>query len=305
LRDTLKKLPPSVGGVYLPRRNHFLGKSGAYEIDVRLNLRVFRRHPDILWQGKIHERIVEQVEAAGFETYCAPTLLEHDLLQLDRTTIAQKQQAYLQRILSELDRDPHSAWMAMQAGKTYQFLDDYANAQRYFEAAIQCDDPYARHLAICYLALLSAPGRDPEAGLRLLKTHASEAVQSGLHCFVQGELELLAGRPEAALAAYEKVSIVGDSSVVKRFPADKRFTPAQRAERFGTCYVALGEREKALEYFAQALSEEGVASRSHYALARRYLREGNREKSRVHLESALAISPEWTEVRHVLRALQD
>ncbi len=135
------------------------GEPDVYPIGM---LRLFRNHPEIRYEGIVHERPNDAVFRAGFSVGAlAPAHLTHLVSDLPYERLVEKQQRYLRLLDLALAREPNDFWARYYRGKTVWFLKRRFEAKAIFRAIADASDcpPPLRASALSMLAaLLSEDG---------------------------------------------------------------------------------------------------------------------------------------------------
>lgn len=172
-------------------------------------VRVFRRHPEIRFEGRVHEQVLPSLNRAGFGVVNAPVVILHDGYQ--RAVVEETDKIARNRRL--VDREvadaPHEPYWHYQRGKNRMMERDYAGAIAAFEEALGrmttgARPPFLADLYGCLLRLLVAT-RSHERAVKV----ANEALERDPSAtdvrFFLGQALLELGRTEDARAEMERV----------------------------------------------------------------------------------------------------
>jgi tetratricopeptide (TPR) repeat protein len=216
---------PSAGGYLLPHRNYLRDRfdRGVYAAWVRPNhsglrraqnapaylevpvCRLFRRHREIYFVGRIHELIEPRILASGFELKHAPGVLVHNFGALDGQTADRSRNEYYRRLsrmkVQESPNDPQ-AWMELGL-QEYERFRDYPAALDCFRKAMTlpaCPPFVYASLAKLYLEM----GSGTLALEVLEQMAASNEPLAGEKEHIRGDALYNLGRLEEARTAYQR-----------------------------------------------------------------------------------------------------
>lgn len=120
---------PNLGGLHTQIWNVL---DGGIESEHRYT-RIFRRHPDIRYEGAIHEQIAGSIYAAGFEIIDSPVIIrhfgyaEHSPEKIERNT------ALLHK---ELADNPQDKWLTYHLGLTECAAGNHQDAKLHLESIV-------------------------------------------------------------------------------------------------------------------------------------------------------------------------
>ncbi|HXU33393.1 MAG TPA: glycosyltransferase [Thermoanaerobaculia bacterium] len=305
LRATLLAAPPEIGGYFLERHDRVIrpedGEPDIYPIGM---LRLFRNHPDIRYEGIVHERPNDAVLRAGFSVGAlAPVHLTHLVSDLPHERLVEKQRRYLRLLDLALARDPDDFWSRYYRGKTVWFLERRDEAKVVFRAiadAESCSRPL-RASALAMLATLLSEGGDRVAAVSCLEESLALVPGASLPLYVLAETLYADGHYAAARVAFGRVRQSLDTSAGP--PAvigDLCLTPGKRAYKLGCCHLAEGNLAAAEQEFRQGLAAESDHPGCLYGLARATFARGDRAEAGGHLRQAIAAAPSWRVPRDLL-----
>jgi hypothetical protein len=310
LLDAICEAAPEVGGFLIERHDVVThpedGQTDVHPIEI---LRLFRNHPDIRYEGIVHERPNETVLRAGFEIRSLATLkLTHLVNHLPQERLEAKQHGYLRLLDRELARDARNFWAHYYRGKTLWFLRRLEEAEESFRGLVddaECPVSLKASAGCMLAALLSEEGLRGAAVEHVQESLALIPGQS-LAFYVLAEILYADGRFAHALAAYRRVrrsldSASGPSQVL----GDLCMTPGKRGYKMGCCSLALGAPAEAEEHFREGLAGEPGHGGCHYGLARAALLRGDRAAALEGLQLAVQHDPAWRTPRELLAQLEE
>jgi len=326
---------PAIGGYIVPVRNYLPARHGsvngnrATANDGRcksaasapayaqhLVVRLFRRHPNILYKGCVHENIAPQIMAAGFRLANADFSIHH-LGFLARSRYGKKAEIYLELLRKKVEQEPKNplAWLelARQFHEPFHKNEDALSCLKcalalqpklgaaYFLAGVvyldmgqdlealscldhcQDNDEYAVEREHCRGDALHNLGRLQEAQLAYTRS-----LQLGGH---DPQMESKLGYVEVRLG--EQAGFQRMQSAIAALPLG-----AELHERLIKAYLAAGmlpEAAAAAEHFASTLVHPKTILRA--AAIRAHLKQD--EQARKLIERGLEFFPQSMELHQV------
>ncbi len=309
LRAALLSAPAEIGGYFLERHDRVIrpedGEPDVYPIGM---LRLFRNHPEIRYEGIVHERPNDAVARAGFSVGAlAPVHLIHLVSDLPHERLIAKQRRYLRLLDLALARDPNDGWSRYYRGKTVWFLDRRDEAKTIFRGlagAENCSRPL-RASALAMLATLLSEGGDRVAAVACIEESLAFVPGASLPLYVLAETLYADGHYAAAYEAYGRVRESLDPTAgPPAVPGDLCLLPGKRAYKRGCCRLAEGDLGAAEQEFRQGLSAEPDHPGCLYGLARTKVASGACEEGAELLRLAVAAAPTWRAPRELLLEMQ-
>lgn len=314
--DNPTALPPAlagasseVGGFLIERHDVVThpedGQSDVYPIEI---LRAFRNHPEIRYEGIVHERPNETVPRAGFEIRSLPGLKLTQLVSdLPQERLEAKQRRYLGLLDLEIEGNGRNSWARYYRGKTLWFLRRLEGAEEEFRGLIESPDCPA-HLAAsagCMLAALLSERGEPGEAVEQIERSLALVPNQSLAYYVLAETLYAQGYYAHARAAYARVRISQDPEAAPSpVLGDLRMTREKRAYKLGCCALALGETDESERQFRAGLAVHPEHAGCDYGLARIALLCGDSRDAVDHLERTLRQNPTWTAPRQLLQEVR-
>lgn len=296
---------PDVGGFFIERHDVVVhpeeGQSDVYPIEI---LRLFRNHPDIRYEGIVHERPNETVVRAGFEIRRLSTLkLTHLVSHLPQERLEAKQRRYLRLLDLELERDGRNFWARYYRAKTLWFLRRLEEAKTVFRGMV--DDEGCsislRASAWCMLAALLSEEGLRGAAVECVQESLALIPDQSLAYYVLAEVLYADGHFAHAREAYRRVRRSMDpEGAPGQVLGDLCMTREKRAYKLGCCDLALGEIDAAESQFCEGLEADPRHGGCHYGLARAALLRGDRSGAIAHLGISVENDPAWKAPRELL-----
>ncbi|HUK23230.1 MAG TPA: glycosyltransferase [Terriglobales bacterium] len=261
-----EEIPPllrhaQVGGFFLTQRNYLpvsLG-SGGHATSVRPNdstfprapqaqgyadfpsCRLFRRHPQIRYSGRVHEQVIPQIRALGFALAGAGSIVHHFGHLSSPAQLRAKDELYrkLGRLkLNDAPNDPQ-AWIELGLQEYEQFK-NYAAGIECFRKALALD-PHGSAVPYLSLANLYVEIQAEELALDLLANVSMLGQSAGVKEHIRGNALYNLGRLKEARSAYLRA--------LRILPRDVRI-----ATKLGLTEIRLGRRQA-----ASGLKKSGLA----------------------------------------------
>lgn len=211
---------PAVGGVEVVIASTLDGGSAYHE---HRYTRLFRCHPAIRFEGKIHEQIAPSIVAAGFEIVQSSVRILHDgYRQISQEKIARN----IALLEAELRDNPDSVWHRYHLGLAEFARGDIERARALLDplrGSAELTDAQ-RELAAIRCAQCALAADDLLEAERLLAFTSSDRHREGLRLFVLAGL-LAAQRQFHAAAEVLSMGPVRDSGLVEQ---DQRAVFAER-----------------------------------------------------------------------------
>ncbi len=325
----------AVGGYIVPVRNYLPARHGsvngnrAAANDGRcknaanapayaqhLVVRLFRRHPNILYKGCVHENIAPQIMAAGFRLASADFCIHH-LGFLARSQYGKKAEIYLELLKKKVEQEPENpqAWLelarqlhepfrknedALSCLKRTLTLDPKLGAAYFLAGVVYLDMGLDQEALSC---LDRCSGKDEYAAEREHSRgdalHNLGRLQEALTAYKNG-LQLAGHDPQMeSKLGYVEVRL-GEQTGFQRMQNAIAALPlgAELHERLIKAYMAAGmlpEAATAAENFASTLVHPKTIL--HAAAIRAHLKQD--EQARKLIERGLEFFPQSTELHQV------
>ncbi len=177
------------------------------------NIRLFRRHPEIYFEGRVHETTGHRILATGRQLGEADFVIHHFGLAVDAETRLRKGAFYRELGREKVRDKPNDAQAHFELGiEELDTFRDPAAALSCFERVIELNPKSHRAWAFAGIALVRLE-RYPE-GLKRLKRAEQLGGQSVLVFETQGDAYYHAGDFHAARRCYQKARDCGGGSAI-------------------------------------------------------------------------------------------
>lgn len=122
--------------------------------------RLFRNHPQIRFTGRVHEQILPAIQRLGGQVLRTDVVIEHWAYAATPQKKRQRAERNLRLLLADAGECRGDPFVALNLGLTFRELGDRAEAVRWLERALACDDGQIKrellaraHLALSQMAL--------------------------------------------------------------------------------------------------------------------------------------------------------
>jgi glycosyltransferase involved in cell wall biosynthesis len=219
--------------------------------------RLFLNHPEIRFQGIIHEKVTPDIrrlaETRGLRVALVDLFLDH--VGYDGPQ-EHKHRRNLPLLLAELARDSENAYNWHHLGRVHEGLGDRAAALKAWQRALEVmrrrSSPMAWDFMI-YVELIRAPETDRTEARRLLDEAGSLFPGNPLLRYWGGILDNDAGNVAAALEAFHDLARVDADAFRHDLTAlDKRLFGEFSYAALGACYFRLGRFADSRDWYARA-----------------------------------------------------
>ncbi len=113
-------------------------------------VRLFKKQAGIEFSGKAHEQILPSLIKNGYEIIDSKIEILHLGYNLPKEKLKFKAARNLELLLKEYD-DSGSSYYAYQIGNTYSVMEDFENAYKYYQFALEDEKLEPEYKAVCYL----------------------------------------------------------------------------------------------------------------------------------------------------------
>jgi len=241
-----------------------------------VNVRLFRRHPEIRFEGRVHEGVADCIKRKGFKVAPANFVIHHLGIAEDRTEERNRKIEYYQELgRRKLNESPQDARAHFELGLGE--LEHFHNPQaalKYFARAIELKpDSNLLHTyaGICLVRL----GKS-QAGLEMLETAKQLGARDAVHWEAMGDAQYHSARFVEAQRSYEAAKAAGSKSSVLE-------------GKLGVCEVRIGSTDSGLRRIRDAIEREPEFGELYDMLMAAALFAGNRPLAAETAERRLAV----------------
>jgi tetratricopeptide (TPR) repeat protein len=283
---------PQFGGFYIKIVN-FMSDTGEAAQYIHSPVRLFKRHPEILFEGTIHEQITPSIHRLGLQ--CATlenATLHHYGYRPSEMEAKNKVERTISMLEEQVASQPDEAFHWFNLANAHVVGHQYEQAA---EAAIECIErltPENAYASLTYQLLQTALielGRADEAISRF-----EEAERKGLGSilteFERAHALSRLGRYDEALASIQKCF---DMEWPSGLTGDYGIITFKRHLLRGQIYAQMGRLDEAIADLEHVLAVDVGNPRAHFALGKVLDKRDDYEGALRHLECAMA-SPSYT-----------
>ncbi len=275
---------------YAMHFRNYVGRETNADYFVHRTCRLFRNRPEHRYFGRIHERIVESIEAAGGTIGEIEAVVHHYGYRPEVMAEKGKHERNLRLLLADLEDNPNDPFCMYNLGVQYSIHHDCEDTIRYMEAASRAVIPAHEFAPNVYLHLANAYdelGRSGEAISALDRAEQAAIIHPELY-FARGNSLIRLKRYEEAIGAYESAVLVGRKRAWSGDPGaygHKAYYGVAKA------HMALGHAQQALEACQLALSLNPNDAQVHEIIGAAYLALGRSQDAEKHIERSVSLNP--------------
>ena len=266
--------------------------------------RCFPRHPEVRFQGRVHEQLVHPAHWPSIPT----RVVVRHWGYADPGRVEAKGRYYLQLLIKTLEEHPEDFYARFQAARCCHNLGDLEQALQYLQAVVS--SPQARelnselwaqaHFLQARLLLRLGRGQEARAGLeRLLQTMPGH----GLAHYHRGRLAYLEGDWRTAAHHFHRALALGFGMPVVEVDTHKISFLCNYF--LGRALEAQGRAPEALAPLARAAELEPDNPAPAVELARLLAAQGRAEEARARLKQILRKRPADRQARRLLSRLEE
>ncbi len=294
LRELIAEARDNIGGYFVNIRN-VLALRGDGDVLWHRACRLFRLHPDLKFQGRIHEQNVRSLQQAGLDVAPAKVVIEHLGYAGEVAEKRNKNERFIRMVQREVEENPEDPFRGFQLfnlGNAFYTARDYEAAAHWFEQAaaeINAIEDYTPLLFVEWGVALLILGR-PQETIDVCERAASFGlVHPGIE-FARGHADLRLRDYADAERRFLRAIEIGKSPTFVH-------TGDAGAHTYKALYglaLALTGRDKfseAIEPCRQAVEQQPGFHDARYLLGNLYRRTGDRAKAREHLTTLLRFDP--------------
>lgn len=297
LKAFLKNIPLTVGGVLIERENQFKDlQTEKFLVEIRSNLRIFRKNNTIFWSRPVHEHISFSIRNSALEIISSPFKILHHLTSLTENELFIKQRKYFS-ILEEDKDHRNELYNAFFKAQTHLILKDPTSAKRILEELL-INDPVGNllFLALNQYVIICLTLNDLTAAKENLNLSIEHFPNQSFGYYLMAQLLFKENNFVEAMNFENKWIISGDKiSTRANLEGDMYLAIEQAAEFTGICCIRSGQFEKALEKLSPGLTDNPFASGCYLRAGQVYFMMGNNMESKAHAKKAVELNPDWKE----------
>lgn len=264
--------------------------------------RLFRRHPAIRFEGKIHEQILPAIERQGGKVLCTDIVIHHWAYAVNEEKKQRRAERNLCYLLTELEMVQDDPFLYFNLGMTYRELGQWDAAIRSFHSALTLDDGRIKreflgqaHLNLAKIYLESGDGRSAARHAQMI---AAYDPANPLSDYMLATLAVEKKQFKKAIFHLERALriVKGEAGVIPNVEINL----AQIYLELGSCRCAAGDFLKAEQDFACSMSHDKSVALPYLLMGNcRYMR-GDLAGATEMFKRALSLNPLMEDARHGL-----
>lgn len=261
--------------------------------------RLFRRHPAIRFEGKIHEQILPAIERQGGRVLCTDIVIHHWAYAASEEKKQRRAERNLRYLLTELEKTQDDPFLYVNLGMTYRELGQRDAAIRSFHNALAKDDGRIKRELIgqthLNLAKLYLESGDSSSAAHHAQMVATFDQANPLSDYMLATLAVEKGQYKKAVFHLEKALCIarGETGL---FP-NVRLNLARVYLELGSCRYAAGDFLNAEYDFSCAVDIDRTVALSHLLLGNCRFMRGDLAGASKMFKRALSLDPMLEEAR--------
>ncbi|MGB9851401.1 MAG: glycosyltransferase [Candidatus Kapaibacteriota bacterium] len=257
LRKALLNPDPKTGGWLVNNISFAARKQGAgFDTFATKLIRIFRNHPEIRFEGIVHEQIHESIIRNNFQIADTDVIFLHYGYSLSRDEMQKKQQRNLNLLLEAIRKEPNNAYLYFQIAKTYLALDNLAEADKYIELSLKYAKPSSsvRPQALNYGGVIAFKIGNFQSAIKRANESLSILPQQSFAHFILGETFSALTDYKTALNHYLEMEKALKNPSGLALVVGDYFLPFESLYfRIGRCLIGMNQYKEAERFFRKGL----------------------------------------------------
>lgn len=264
--------------------------------------RIFRRHPAIRFEGKIHEQILPAIERQGGRVLCADIVIHHWAYAANEEKKRNRAERNLRYLLTELNRVQDDPFLYYNLGMTYRELGQRDAAIRSLHYALTKDDGRIKRELIgqthLNLAKLYLESGDDSSAAHHAQMVATFDPANPISDYMLATLAVEKGQFKKAILHLENALRIakGDAGVLPSVELNL----AQIYLELGSCRCAAGDFSNAEYDFTCSVNLDPSAALSYLLLGNCRFMRGDLAGASEMFKRALSLNPLLEDARQGL-----
>lgn len=220
-------------------------------------VRLFRNHDKIRFEGAIHEQIVHSIKKIGLKINKSAIVIKHFGYNLNKTELTRKQVRNLKILNRLLDKNPNDSYCLINRAKTYYALEDYDNAEKDINILIQLvpDSNLEKVSVYNYGALISNKLNDKKHALSRAINSTKILKEQFLGNFIAAEILFENNLYDKAIKYYIN-SINFSNRESNKIVGDIMVNNSEIYYKTGVAYIKTGKLNMAEEHFRKGIESK-------------------------------------------------
>lgn len=256
LIETLKNPNQKTGGWLINVISEARNEYGQIQRMQSSLLRLFLNHPEIKFEGKIHEQVLNNIKKLNFKIENSNIVLIHTGYDIDNDLLIQKHKRNLALIQNELEREPNNLYLKNHLAKTYFALGNRNEAIEYFKDVANDRSNIGVYTieALNYLSKLHSENKEYELSNEYAKKSLSYSPDQLLPMFIIGDNYLAQNEYDKAYYAFKELLEKYDNFNLKANIVGQFLIPKEVINfKIGEALFNLGILDDALKSYEQGL----------------------------------------------------
>jgi glycosyltransferase involved in cell wall biosynthesis len=226
--------------------------------------RLFRRHPELQWRGRVHEQLMPSIDELRYERLFSKIEIEHVGYQ-DRVLTERKSRRKLRLLRMDYAVDPHNPSVLFHLGIAQVFSGNYPEATRHFLRLLNMDLTPTDAVRWVYDALID---------LALLTSNPAEAARYAYLLYARAKTFYICKDYQPAICLLERAIRAPRRELLFQVPGNVKAKLAPLM--LGAAHRMLGDSERAEAAFQVVLNSDAADCDALFNLGLVYLDQGRR-----------------------------
>jgi GT2 family glycosyltransferase/tetratricopeptide (TPR) repeat protein len=250
------------------------GRDRDFDVTVVDHIKMFRSHPELRFEGRIHEQVLPAIRRLHGRTSWTDIFVVHSGAVQTPEGHRRKQQRDLRILKLDLADRPDHPFVLFNLGMTYADMADHATAIAYLERCLAMSDLQESHVRKAHALLVASHvqlGDYDKASKQCVLARRLFPADPEL-LFREGILAHHAGRLQAAVDAY--VAVLAGSGERHFSSIDRGIVGFKARHNLALVYEDLGDEQKAIQQWELIINEVPEYPNGWRGLIDNYLRTG-------------------------------
>ncbi len=235
--------------------------------------RLFRRHPAIRFEGKVHEQIMPSLRRLGCTVVPSSLSILHLGYAQSLDAVQRKCRRNIDLLTEQLQQNPDDAYARYQLGSTYSVLSEVESARQELERA--CDSPQletnVRASAMNLLAELAIRDGDYSTAIQLCEQSLQLAPMQSLARWFLAAASIGQGQYDTALHVLQKLLTLTEQPQAPHIGTIAHDVTIEQWKiifQMGVCYERAGKFMEAFQAYVSARAQCSECTMADEALER-------------------------------------
>jgi len=262
--------------------------------------RLFRNHPEIRFEGAIHEQILPSVNRLGGKVLKSDIKINHWGFARTEEKRIERSRRNLSLLLKDLEKTPGDPFVHYNLGKTYQVLGEQEKAQSEYNTFLELKDHTIKNELIeevyINLAQLHFSGDGYEEALKNAEKALEMNPQNIFSLYLISGVYFYQGKFTEAGEKLKGILEITGTNSIKKYMIDK----GQVYTDLGNCHYRLGDFQKSYKYYIKSVEENGDDYVVDYNIGNSLLQLGKIREAMEWYTKAIELNPDFESARNNL-----